>query len=107
VSGGPVFKHSFAEKRRIVAARRVWREEEASMTALGYRRHETDWEIHRGYRCREVIIDAKISQDGKYVWTLIGEAASPVERPAVPRDDNHIPHRLARRVLGRERQQKR
>lgn len=45
------------------------------MLAAGYRRFETDWEIHRGYRWRDVILDAKVSVDGKYVWTKIGTAA--------------------------------
>jgi hypothetical protein len=41
------------------------------MTSLGYRKHETDWEIHRGGRHDEVISDVKISCDGKYVWTKL------------------------------------
>lgn len=48
------------------------RREARQLEKLGYRRHETDWEIHRGYRYRERIIDAKVSSDGKYVWTLLG-----------------------------------
>ena len=54
--------------RRALAFRR----EERRLTKLGYRRHETDWEIHRGGRIRERIIDAKISVDGMYVYTLLG-----------------------------------
>lgn len=51
----------------------AWRREEKRMRDLGYRRHETDWEIVRGFgRTSEVILDAKISCDGKGVWTLIG-----------------------------------
>lgn len=45
---------------------------ERSMKRAGYRRHETDWEIHRGYRFREVIVDVKIDRSGKYVWTKLG-----------------------------------
>ena len=56
--------------RRVLAARR----EERRMKALGYRKHETDWEIHRGGRYDEVIVDAKISVCGKYVWTKLGES---------------------------------
>lgn len=55
--------------RRALAIRR----EARRMLAAGYRRHETDWEIHRGYRWRDVIVDAKVSVDGKYVWTKIGQ----------------------------------
>lgn len=54
--------------KRALAIRRETRR----MTALGYRMHETDWEIHRGARYGEVILDAKVSTDGKYVWTKIG-----------------------------------
>lgn len=55
--------------RRALAFRR----EERALTAAGYRRHETDWEIHRGFRYDEVIVDAKISVDGKYVYTKLGK----------------------------------
>jgi hypothetical protein len=55
--------------RRALAYRR----EDRRMTKLGYRRCETDWEIHRGGREHEVIVDARISCDGKYVWTKLGK----------------------------------
>ncbi len=49
------------------------RRENRRMTALGYRKHETDWEIHRGLGATDqVILDAQISADGKHVWTKIG-----------------------------------
>lgn len=50
------------------------RREERALSRQGYRRHETDWEIHRGGREVQgyVILDAKISVCGKYVWTKIG-----------------------------------
>lgn len=52
------------------------RRQAKALAALGYRRHETDWEIHRGGRYRERIVDAVISIDGKHVWTkLSGEEA--------------------------------
>lgn len=54
--------------REALAVRR----EERRLKALGYRKHETDWEIHRGFRTRERIVDVKVSIDGKYVRTLIG-----------------------------------
>lgn len=40
----------------------------------GYRKHETDWEIHRGIGAIKNwrILDAKISADGMYVFTKIG-----------------------------------
>jgi hypothetical protein len=44
---------------------------ERAMERAGYRRHETDWEIHRGFRCREVIVDVQIDRSGKYVWTKL------------------------------------
>lgn len=43
------------------------------MEAAGFRKHETDWEIHRGGRWNERIVDVKISVDGKYVWTKLGK----------------------------------
>ena len=54
--------------RRVLAIRK----EHRHLTTLGYRQHETDWEIHRGARMGDVILDAKISTDGLYVYTLIG-----------------------------------
>lgn len=70
--------------REILAYRRARQHEERELTALGYRKHETDWELHRGYAYRRKIVDAKISFDGKYVWTLIGpEPASPPSPPDV------------------------
>lgn len=57
--------------RRALSARR----EERALTVQGYRRHETDWEIIRGFRWREVIADVKISADGKHVWTKLGLAS--------------------------------
>ncbi len=51
------------------------RREHRDLTKRGYRRHETDWEIHRGYRVGEVIKDAKISVDGLHVYTLVGTAS--------------------------------
>jgi hypothetical protein len=50
------------------------RRERRKLTALGYRRHETDWEIHRGMAARngEVILDAIVSVDRRYVYTKIG-----------------------------------
>jgi hypothetical protein len=49
------------------------RREDRRMKALGYRKHETDWEIHRGLGAMDqVILDAKISADGKHVWTKVG-----------------------------------
>ena len=49
------------------------RRERRRLEALGYRRHETDWELLRGGRRDEVILDAQISADGKHVYTLIGK----------------------------------
>lgn len=69
-----------ALRARAIKHRAV-REERRRMTALGYRKHETDWEIHRGYAYRSIILDAVVSTDGKYVWTLIGE---PISEPAEP-----------------------
>ena len=56
--------------RRILATRR----EERDFKRLGYRKHETDWEIHRGHRTGDVIQDVKISMDGRHVYTLVGPA---------------------------------
>jgi hypothetical protein len=48
------------------------RREARRMTAAGYRLCETDWEILRGGKWDQVIVDAKVSVDRKYVWTKIG-----------------------------------
>jgi len=57
--------------RNVLASKR----EDRQMTKAGYRKQETDWEIHRGMAAfnGEVILDAKISLDRKYVWTKIGK----------------------------------
>lgn len=57
--------------RRLLAARR----EQRDLTRKGFRRHETDWEILRGHRRTEVIVEAKISACGKYVYTKLGPAS--------------------------------
>lgn len=51
----------------------AYRRESKRMTLLGFRRHETDWEINRGGRQNERIVEAVISEDGKYVWTRLGK----------------------------------
>ncbi len=53
--------------RRALAFRR----EKRTLMALGYQQHATDWEIHRGWKhiYNHVIVDAKISVDGMYVYT--------------------------------------
>lgn len=48
------------------------RREDKKMKALGYKMHETDWEIIRGGDYDKVIIDVKISADKKHVWTKVG-----------------------------------
>lgn len=47
------------------------RREERKLTKLGYHKHETDLEIHRGSAIGGKIIGAKISVDGRYVYTLL------------------------------------
>lgn len=56
--------------RRALGIRR----EERYLKRLGYRKHETDWEVHRGHRIGDIILDTKISMDGRYVYTLVGPA---------------------------------
>lgn len=66
------------------------RREHRRMTALGYHKHETDWEIHRGLGATDqVILDAKISTDGKYVWTKVGLPP-------------HIEHALSYRIVAND-----
>lgn len=62
--------------RRALAFRR----ERRDLEAQGYCMHETDWEIHRGGKEDEVIVDAKISIDGKYVYTKLG-TVQPEQKP--------------------------
>lgn len=67
----PMFHYppiTYARKRELVR----YRQEARRMESAGYRRHETDWEIVRGARQSEVIVDAVISRDGKSVWTKLG-----------------------------------
>ena len=66
---------TYAEKRCLAKYRKMVRDDRRRMTALGYRQHETDWEIHRGAMVGQVIVDAQVSADGKYVWTKIGPKA--------------------------------
>lgn len=54
--------------RQALAVRR----ERRKMEKAGYRRAETDWEIIRGGRNSEVIVDAIVSVCGKYVYTKVG-----------------------------------
>lgn len=54
----------------------AFRRERKCLEAQGYRMHETDWEIHRGCRYNEVILDAKVSVCGKYVYTKLGLKAA-------------------------------
>lgn len=51
----------------------AFRREKRELTRQGYRQHETDWEIVRGFRIGDVILDAKVSVCGKYVYTKIGK----------------------------------
>lgn len=58
--------------RKVLAVRREHRE----LSKAGYRRHETDWEIHRGFKSgTHKIADAIISVDGVHVYTKIGPVA--------------------------------
>lgn len=49
------------------------RREKRDLEKRGYRYHETDWEIVRGFRIGERILDVKISADGLGVYTKTGE----------------------------------
>jgi hypothetical protein len=66
--------------RQALASRR----QAKRLEAAGYRRHETDWEIVRGGRYREVIVDVQIDVSGKYVWTKIGAPDSATGNPTEP-----------------------
>ena len=55
--------------RNCLAARR----QRKILEGKGYIRHETDWEIHRGGKQDDIIVDAVISTCGKYVYTKVGE----------------------------------
>jgi hypothetical protein len=57
--------------KRVLALRR----ERRDLERQGYRMHETDWEILRGYRIGEVIVDAKVSSCGRFVFTKLGPMA--------------------------------
>ena len=53
----------------------AFRRESRDMKRAGYRRHETDPEIIRFLgRQDEIIVDAVVSCDGKYVYTKLGRA---------------------------------
>jgi hypothetical protein len=51
----------------------AFRRQKRRLEAEGYRMHETDWEIHRGFRYDERIVDAKVSVCGRYVYTKLGK----------------------------------
>jgi hypothetical protein len=55
----------------------AFRREERELTKQGYRRHETDWEINCGFNFYERIVDVKISVDGRYVYTKLGDPNPP------------------------------
>lgn len=71
----------FNSRTRSVLA---FRRQKRDLEAAGYRRHETDWEIIRGGRYDEVIVDVKISTCGKYVYTKLGPANRPVKPRFLP-----------------------
>lgn len=50
----------------------AFRRQRRDLAKLGYRIHETDWEIHRGHLTHLRIVDVKISVDGMYVYTKLG-----------------------------------
>jgi hypothetical protein len=58
------------QTRELLAFKR----QERKLLAAGYRMHETDWEIHRGMRYNERIVDVQISTDGKFVYTKLSGA---------------------------------
>jgi len=51
----------------------AFRREAKKLESEGYRKHETDWELHRGNRQGERIVDAKISVCGRYVYTKLSK----------------------------------
>lgn len=62
----------------------AFKREERMLVASGYKRHETDSEILRGGSYDKIILDAKISMDGKYVYTKIGKKeASALDKATV------------------------
>lgn len=63
-----------------------FRREERELMKAGFRRHETDWEIHRGGRYRERILESRISCDGRYVYTRLGMPNAPVTSPRLGDD---------------------
>lgn len=48
------------------------RREKRDLERAGFRMHETDWEIHRGGKIGQVILEARISACGMYVYTKVG-----------------------------------
>lgn len=60
----------FTDRTKRVLA---FRKEERQLLKAGYRRHETDWEIDRGGLQDHIIVDVKISVNGKYVYTKLGK----------------------------------
>lgn len=55
--------------RKALAGRR----ERRDMERAGYRLHETDWEVLRGHKFDQEIVDVRISFDRKHVWTKLGK----------------------------------
>ena len=52
---------------------RRFRKQQRKLLSNGYRMHETDWEILRGGRRDDIIVDVQISTCGKYVYTKLGK----------------------------------
>jgi len=57
-----------------------FRRQKRDLEAKGYRQHETDWEINRGGRMDERIVDVVIAEGGRSVFTLLGTAPTGDEK---------------------------
>ena len=51
---------------------RAMRKESRFFSSRGFTQHEPDWEIVRGGKQDEVILEVAISSDGKSIWTKVG-----------------------------------
>ncbi len=53
-----------------------FRRQERDLKRLGYERaHEPCWELDRGFRTRERIVDVKIDTTGKSLYILVSDKA--------------------------------
>lgn len=68
-----IFNEKVKRKLAILRSERKALKEMDLLQSQGFRRHQPDWEIDRGGLQDHIIVDAKISCCGKYIYTKLGK----------------------------------